>query len=117
MPQVWSSRALSEVKARPPTTGTGTRLLFCEPLPSWPYPPSPQQYGAPPIATPQECGVPAVSDANTSPADTGTGAKDPEIGPRPQLLRHRLAGDVAPNWPSLLSPQQWATPPAATPQP
>src|SRR2546428_11566950 len=106
MPQVWSWRALSEVKARPPTTGTGTKLLFCEPLPSWPYPPSPQQYAAPPIATPHECGVPAVSDANTSPADTGTGAKDPEIGPRPQLLGPRLAGGGAPNWASpLLAPQ------------
>src|SRR2546427_6155017 len=106
MPQVWSWRALSEVKARPPTTGTGTKLLFCEPLPNWPYPPSPQQYAAPPIATPHECGVPAVSEANTSPAGTGTWAKDPEIWAPPQLLRHKLAGDESANLPSLISPPQ-----------
>ena len=72
-------------------TGVVTSSIF--PLPSWPLPPSPQQYAAPSVVTPQVMPVPALIDAKVSPPETGVGWSWSAVEPLP-------------SWPLKSQPQQ-----------
>src|ERR1039458_4914847 len=75
-PQVELNPVLTLAKMIPPETGTGVLLLVVEPFPRRPLPLFPQQYAAPPIATPHVCQFcPALSDAKGTPPTTATGTE------------------------------------------
>src|SRR5207253_8981699 len=78
-------------------------------MPSWPYPLAPQQYAAPVVVRPQLCKPPPTAippratAENVRPPVTATGTELEVVEP-------------SPNWPSELSPQQYAAPVVASPQ-
>jgi hypothetical protein len=93
-------------------TTTGVALLVNVPWPSWPELFNPQQYMAPPTATPQvwarsfapsEMLPYALTDRNSTPPETATGLEASVVVP-------------SPSWPNTFCPQQNASPPVVTPQ-
>src|SRR5439155_22017981 len=67
-----------------PFTLTGTLLPVVEPLPSWPTPPSPQQYAVPPALRLQLCVAPALREENVNPPATATGTQSALVAPPQQ---------------------------------
>src|SRR5438309_10304634 len=77
-------------------------------MPSWPYPLAPQQYAAPVVVRPHVCKPPPTAippratAENVRPPVTATGTELEVVEP-------------SPNWPSELSPQQYAAPVVVSP--
>lgn len=82
---------------------TGVKLVSQVPLPSWPKKLSPQQKVSPEVVTPQVWELPALTDVNVWPSETGTGT----------LLELNVP---LPSWPRKFLPQQKASPVLVMPQ-
>ncbi len=82
---------------------TGVKLVSQVPLPSWPKKLYPQQKVSSEVVTPQVWVLPALTDVNVWPSETGTGT----------LLELNVP---LPSWPLRFRPQQKASPVLVTPQ-
>ena len=101
---VWLElEAVMDAKVNPPDTAVGALTSTLPPVPSWPFPPAPQQSAAPAVVRPQLYEPPTVADAYDRPSVSAVGDV-------------RVIAVPSASWPLSLFPQQYIVPAVATAQ-